>query len=53
MNEENFKLLVRNLRKGNHAKLKIQSTASSVKFNKVRKCIQLQQPAEFDNGSGQ
>jgi hypothetical protein len=47
---ENFKLLIRNLRKGKHAKLKIQSTANSVKFRKIGKCISISASSQPDNG---
>jgi len=50
---ENFKLLIRNLRKGKHAKLKILSTANSIKFRKIGKCISISKEPEFDNGGGE
>ena len=53
MGTENFKLLIRNLRKGKHAKLKIQSTANSVKFRKIGKCISVSKEPESGNSSGQ
>ena len=53
MGKENYKILIRNLRIGKNAKLKIQSTASFVKYNKVSKSIQVQQNIESDNSSGQ
>lgn len=49
MSKENFKILVRNLRIGKNEKLKIQSSASSVKFNKIRKSIQVQSETKPDN----
>jgi hypothetical protein len=49
MSKDNYKILIRNLRTGKNAKLKIQSTASSVKFNKIRKSIQIQPETKSDN----
>ena len=49
MGKENFKILIRNLRIGKNAKLKIHSSASSVKFDKVGKSIRIQQDVESNN----
>ncbi len=53
MGIENFKLLVRNLRLGKHAKLTIQTTSSTIKFRKVRKSISIRTNEKFNNGKGQ
>lgn len=50
MAKENFKILIRNLRTGKNAKLKIQSTANIVKFIKISKSIQIPQKVESNNG---
>lgn len=41
MNTKNYKLLIHNLRKGKNATLKIQTTASTIKFGKVRKSVSI------------
>jgi hypothetical protein len=46
MGKENFKILIRNLRTKKNEKLKIQTTASSVKFVKVSKSVRIQQNPE-------
>ena len=53
MSKENFKILIRNLRTVKNAKLKIQTTASTVKFVKFCKSIHIQRNAESDNSNGQ
>jgi hypothetical protein len=52
MGKANFKLLIRNLRTGKNAKLKIQTTADSVKLNRVRKSLQIPREPESDNSEG-
>jgi hypothetical protein len=49
MGKENFRILIRNLRTKKNEKLKIQTTASSVKFNKIGKSVRIQQDSESDN----
>jgi len=49
MGKENFKILIRNLRTKKNEKLKIQTTASSVKFNKISKSVRVQPKTESDN----
>lgn len=41
MGKENFKILIRNLRTKKNEKLKIQTTASSIKFDKVSKSVRI------------
>jgi hypothetical protein len=53
MGKENFKILIRNLRTNKNEKLKIQTTASAVKFNKVSKSVRIQQKSEPDKSNGQ
>jgi|TARA_R110000868_G_scaffold1211_1_gene9242 hypothetical protein len=50
MDKNNFKILIRNLRTKQNEKLKIHTTASSVKFNKVGKSVQIQQKPESSDG---
>ena len=50
MGKENFKLLIRNLRTKKNEKLKIQTTASAVKFNKVGESVRIQQPPKSHKG---
>ena len=50
MDKSNFKILIRNLRTKQNEKLKIDTTASSVKHNKVSKSVQIRQKPESDNG---
>jgi len=52
MGKENFKILIRNLRTKKNEKLKIHTTASSVKFNKVGKSVRIQQKPESYNSNG-
>ena len=42
MNTKNYKLLIHNLRKGKNATLKIKTTASTVKYVKVRESVSIQ-----------
>mgnify|MGYP006924599455 CR=1 FL=1 len=51
MGKENFKILIRNLRTAKNAKLKIQTSADSIKFNKNSKSIRVQRNIESDNGN--
>ena len=38
----NYKLLIRNLRNAKHEKLKIQTTGTNIKFEKVRESVRIQ-----------
>lgn len=49
MSEENFKLLIRNLRTGKNAKLKIQTTATAIRYKQTGKSVQLRSRKESDN----
>lgn len=49
MAKENYKLLIRNLRIGKNAKLKIQTTATDLKPNKVGKSIRLSEGRNDNN----
>ena len=49
-NVENYKLLIRNLRKKYNEKLTIQTTATTVRFPKVRKSVQIRQEIQPNNG---
>lgn len=49
MSVENFKLLIRNLRTEKNAKLKIQTTATIVRYKQTGKSIQLRRRKESDN----
>lgn len=53
MGKENFKILIRNLRINKNEKLKIQTTASTVKFSKGSKSVRIQQKIEPDKSNGQ
>jgi len=49
-NVDNYKLLIRNLRKKYNEKLIFQTTADSVKYPKVGKSIHVQKEIQFNNG---
>ena len=49
MSLENYKLLVRNLRKKGHEELKIQASSSSVRYNKVRESVHIPRQVQPDN----
>jgi len=53
MSKENFKLLIRNLRTAKNAKLKIQTTANTVKLFKFSESVQIQREPESNNSDGQ
>jgi len=48
-NVDNYKLLIRNLRKKQNEKLILQTTASTVKYPTVRKSIQIQREIQSNN----
>jgi uncharacterized protein YhbP (UPF0306 family) len=52
MSKENYKLLIRNLRKEQHVKLKIQTTARTFRVTKDSKSIPFPKGVKFDNGKG-
>lgn len=47
--EENYKLLIRNLRKKQNEKLTIQTVASNIRYPKNGKSIQLQEGVQSNN----
>lgn len=50
MSKENYRLLIRNLRKGKHEKLYIQTRSTSVRYPKIRESVRVSKEIQSDNG---
>lgn len=47
--KENYKLLIRNLRKKQNEKLAIQTTASNIRYPKTRESVQVREGIQSNN----
>ena len=50
LKEENYKLLIRNLRKKQNEKLAIQTTASNIRYPKIGESVQVRKRVQSNNG---
>lgn len=53
MSVDNYRLLIRNLRKNEHEKLAVQTIGSSVRYNKIRESVRVSEEVQSDNGKRQ